>query len=225
LVLVVWICGGFDPVPAPVAGSWPVRQPRADQTVKSESKESSVVTPAMALRLIMLGQSGSFSLPGIAEPAVEPAASASTRDDAAVIGVVVNGRARAYCISEMHNPLTHVINDIIDRVPVTVTFCNRSGCGRVFTKPDALGRPLDVGVGGLVDGQLLLHVDHRNFSLDSAEIPLQDLEFETMTWAKWKAAHPGTDVCTRLDPVGFAQGPPGPRDTSGRDGAAGHVGE
>jgi hypothetical protein len=205
--LVNWIRGGFDPVRPPLEAAQPVWHPRREQPAEFKPEETTIITPAMALQLIMLGKTGSFSVPGIVQPAVEPATSAAVPDTAEIIGVVVNGCARAYCISEMHNPLAHIVNDVIDRVPVTVTFCNRSGCARVLTKPDVVDRPLDVGVGGFADGQMLLHIDSRNIPVDSRDIPLQDLEFETTTWFKWKSAHPDTDVCRRLTPVSFLRTP------------------
>jgi hypothetical protein len=164
-----------------------------------------LIVETAAIQLMMLGKTGSFGLPGIVAPPIKPASSATTQGDAEVVGVDVKGHYRAYCISEMQTPFTHVINDIIDRVAVTVTFCNRSSCARVFTKPDELDRPLDVGVGGFSDGQMLLHVGSGNFSQNSPDVPLQDLEFERTTWEKWKRAHPDTDICTGLDPAGSWQ--------------------
>ena len=101
----------------------------------------------------------------------------------------------------MQFPLTHVINDVVGQVPVTVSYCNRTDCVRVFTTGDDSHQPLDVGVGGFADGKMLLHLAHRNFRQDSREIPLPSLEFERTTWKSWKTAHPDTDVCTSLDPL------------------------
>ncbi len=222
--LVYWIRGGLDPVPPPVEAPEPVAHPRQDHPAEFNPDESTAISPTTALQLMMVGKTGRFSLPGMVEPPVEPAATATTQDKAEVVGVVVNGRPRAYCISEMHTPFTHVINDLVDRVPVTVTFCDRTRCARVFTKPSASDQPLDVGVGGFLGGQMLLRVDGRNFEQNSADIPLQDLEFETMTWQDWKSAHPDTDVCTGLVQAVYGRRPPATGDApiSGND--AGKIG-
>jgi hypothetical protein len=222
---VIWIRGGFDRTPQPVDASLPVWPVRDDQFAQFQLEESTVVTRATAIQLMMLGKSGPFSLPGIVEPPVVPVNSAGVQENAEVIGVAVNGRARAYCLSEMQTPFTHVVNDVIDRVPVTVTYCNRTSCARVLTSPDEeMDSHLDVGVGGFVDGQMLLHVGNRNFSQNSADIPLKELDFERTTWGAWKSAYPDTDVCTGLHEFVSGQGrtfAPAVRDSGGDDGHAG----
>lgn len=160
---------------------------------------------------MLMGKTGSFGLAGIGMPAVEPASSAKIDENAQIIGVEVDGQFRAYCICEMRSPFTHVVNDVVGGVPVTVTYCDRSDCARVLTQSDELNTPLEVGVGGFRDGQMLLRIDHRNFSQNAPEVPLQDLEFERMTWKEWKTAHPDTDVCDHLNPTGLEMIPTAPR--------------
>lgn len=155
--------------------------------------------PAMPDMRMLMGFTGE-TLPGVMQPAIEPVDSATTPDDAEVIGIEVDGHWRAYRISEMETPLTHVINDVVGGIPVTVTYCDVNRCARVFTNSDSLDKPLDVGVGGQLDGQMLLYVDRRKFSQNSPDIPLQDFKFERMTWKEWKTAHPDTDICDKLDP-------------------------
>jgi hypothetical protein len=197
-VLVVWIRGGFDPVPSQAENLQQVCDP-PDARLLSEltTYNSGDITPQMALMLMLLGKTGPFSLPGIVDPPVESAEATTAPVEAKVIGVSINGQSRAYCVSEMGTPFTHVINDVIDQIPVTVTYCDRTGCARVFTKADDLLGPLDVGVGGFSGGQLVLHVEHQNFAQNSRDIPLQDLEFETTTWGQWRSKHPGSDICTK----------------------------
>jgi hypothetical protein len=196
-ILVLWIRGQFDPGPGPSFASQVVGRPQSDQLAAIAG--STEITPTAAIQLMMMGKSGSFSLPGISSPPVVPANSASTTGTSEVIGVVVNGHARAYCVSEMQSPLSHVINDMIDGVPVTVTYCNRTDCVRVLTRPGEFHHPLDVGIGGF-DGGLLLHVGAQNILQNSSEIPFMDVEFERTTWKAWTTIHPDTDVCTGLDP-------------------------
>jgi hypothetical protein len=138
----------------------------------------------------------------VIRPIAVPANFAATSDDAQVIGVGVSGHWRAYCISEMQTPPMHVINDVVDGMPVTVTFCDANNCARVFTNRETSNRPLDVGIGGFWRDGMLLHVADRNFSQSSPDIPFYDLEFDLTTWGKWKRAHPQTDICAKLGPNG-----------------------
>src|SRR5436309_12308333 len=77
-----------------------------------------------------------FFLPGIRQPKAFPAGAAAVEDDADVIGVSVKGHHRAYCMATMADLERHVINDLIDRVPVTVTYCPRTNCVRALTRDD-----------------------------------------------------------------------------------------
>jgi hypothetical protein len=205
-VLVLWICGGFESVPRQrverqhLAG-WLVRS-SVDPLPEEEfiPDEPGEVTPQRALDYMLTGKFGRFGLPGVVLPTAVPAASATTGDDAQIVGVGVDGRWRAYCISEMQTPMTHVINDVLGKVPVTVTFCDANNCARVLTNRDESNRPLDVGVGGFWHDGMLLQVEDQNFSQASHEIPLQDLKFEMTTWKEWKQAHPQTDICPKLEP-------------------------
>lgn len=55
------------------------------------------------------------------EPACVPAAEAAfLTDDAEVLGLVVKGRARAYAVTMLS--YHHVVNDVIEGIPVAVTY-------------------------------------------------------------------------------------------------------
>jgi hypothetical protein len=177
-------------------GAWKSAYPDTD--VCTGLQEFSNRPDREVFMMMRMGRFGSFSLPGIVDPPVQPADSATIQDDAEIVGLEVNGLYRAYCLSEMGSPSTHIVNDLIDHVPVTVTYCNITGCVRVFTKPEEPDRPLTVCVRGFVGGQMLVQVDNTDFSQNSADIPLPELEFQRTCWGEWKSAHPDTDVCTGL---------------------------
>jgi hypothetical protein len=218
-VLVVWIRGGFDAMAQRPGSPQQALQPLPVpfETVASDS-EIIPPTGSAFVMLMMIGKNGLFSLPGVTTPPHESARATRAPDGAEVVGVCVNGQYRAFCLSEMGSPHTHVVNDVIDQVPVTVTYCNRSGCVRVFTKADDSHRPLDVGVGGFSNGQMVLQIDHKNFPQNSDAIPLQEMEFERTTWGEWKSAHPDSEICTTL-PYDRAASPPALPDNNvlGRD--------
>src|SRR5262249_7607260 len=58
-----------------------------------------------------------FEHAGVIQPSTVTAENASLRDREEVIGVEVNGKARAYRITAMHDLTQHVVNDKIDDVP------------------------------------------------------------------------------------------------------------
>jgi hypothetical protein len=138
-------------------------------------------------------------------PAVSAvAASAQISDDEPVIGVVVDGKPRAYRLWAFIGPQRHVLNDLVAAKPVTVTYCDLRDCVRVFAGDGPA--PLDVGTGGHDRGLLLL-VGGRRFRQESlepadptarAQFPLRPMRFERTTWKQWRDAHPDTDVV--LDP-------------------------
>lgn len=136
--------------------------------------------------------------PGLVRPPSAPAATVTLKDTDAVIGVVVDGRPRAYVVNALSNPRTHVVDDVVAGHPVTVTYCDRKDCTRVFTG-DGDG-PLDVNVGGYDDG-LLLRINGRRYRQDSGEamepgepLPFPQMGFVRTTWKEWRDAHPDTDV-------------------------------
>ena len=86
----------------------------------------------------------------------------------------------------------HVVNDLIDRVPITVTHCEINSCTRVFSGKTS--ESLDVAVGGVRDGGMELVLDHERFLQHAPESPLADYPFEVMTWERWRFLHPGSDI-------------------------------
>jgi hypothetical protein len=148
-----------------------------------------------------------FVCPGIPRPPVKPAAAAGLPDDAAVAGVVVGGKARAYLLSAMTAMTGHVVNDVVGDTPVTVTYDDHSDCVRGYTA-DTLGRPLSVGLGGWA-GKMMLKTKDGFYWQDTAEatnphvhppFPYKPLPLERATWKAWREAHPDTEVYTEIPP-------------------------
>lgn len=146
-----------------------------------------------------------MALPGLRTPEVQSPDAAKLEDDAAVIGVAIGGRHRAYLIKAMSQVKSHVVNDLIDEVPVTVTFCDRREVTRVFTSGESR-EPLTIGMAGWMGpfdaGLMALRIDGRVVPQESAEIEQEELDYERTTWKEWLDEHPDTDVYTghRLNP-------------------------
>ncbi len=134
-------------------------------------------------------------------PAV--AAEGAGLDDAEkVIGVVVNGAARAYRLGALRDPRRHVVNDLVGGAPVTVAYCNRTDCIRTYTGPGA--EPLRVGIAGLRDGGLVIKLDGVYYDHQSgrviegppggATLPHDRVPWTRTTWGRWRREHPATDI-------------------------------
>ena len=75
-----------------------------------------------------------------------------------VIGVVVNGKPRAYWLKALRYPPWHIVNDVVVGVPVSVTHCDRTDCTRVYTgRPSST--PLDINLAGLFGSEMVVNVD------------------------------------------------------------------
>jgi hypothetical protein len=141
-----------------------------------------------------------FLWPGIHQPPTVAAAEAGLADDTEILGVRVADRSRAYVLKAFHDASRLVVNDLLEKTPVTVTYSDRSNHARVFTSKDR-ETPLEVWLGGWKDGMVLLmervfYYQESGKALTDAPgvIPYPDLPFERMTWKTWWTAHPDTDV-------------------------------
>lgn len=79
-------------------------------------------------------------IPGITAPELTAAADATLPDESSIIGIVVQGEARAYAVDAMSAVNAHVINDVIQQTPVTVTYCAGTKAVRVFSGRPVLSR-------------------------------------------------------------------------------------
>jgi len=134
-----------------------------------------------------------FHVSGLRMPKVMPADESRLPDATPVIGVAVDGHSRAYLPGAMQDFSTHVINDRIGTVPVTITYCMLLKCARVFTRIGAT-EPLDVSLGGMLQGSMALEIDGETFAQDAPDLPVEDLDFAETTWGRWKVTHPDTDI-------------------------------
>jgi len=145
-----------------------------------------------------------LSYPGVRQPDTFAADAVSVPDDADIVGVEVGGIHRAYLLKGMAVPQTHVVNDLLGGIPVSVAYCNLRNCATAYTSGDGAAEPLDLGVHGLVHRQLILSAKGRaylqepleetNEALPPDQIPYASYPCERTTWGAWRAYHPNTDV-------------------------------
>jgi hypothetical protein len=140
--------------------------------------------------------------PPIRQPPILLAARAALDDDTPVIGLLAGGRARAYLVEAFERgPGSHVVDDVLGGVSVSVTHCDISGCTRVFTGADS-GRPLELSQGGIRDYSMVLKADGRLYRQESCEpldaegprFPFAAYPSQVTVWGIWRKAHPDTDV-------------------------------
>jgi hypothetical protein len=142
---------------------------------------------------------------GIRLPPAVPAASAGLAEGEVVVGVSAGGRHRAYRLAALAPIRGHVVNDVLAGRPVTVTYCDRVECVRVFTGPP--GPPLDVAGAGWDNREgrrgLVLRVGSTLYRQDTGgpaedapvpPFPHAAAEYERTTWGRWRQAHPDTDA-------------------------------
>jgi hypothetical protein len=151
------------------------------------------------------GEANEKTQPQSMSPAQRLAAMNSMRDEALVIGVEVNGKAKAYALAAVHAPDRHVYNGMQGDTPVTVTFCDLADCVQVFTREGAT-KPLGVKIehGASKDRKMVIRVDdhlYHQSTLESADnaagsFPLQSVPFTRTTWGEWRKQHPDSELLT-----------------------------
>ena len=120
-----------------------------------------------------------------------------------VLGIVVNGEARAY----PHNILWHheIVNDRIGDTWISATFCPLTGSGLVFD-PFIDGSLLEFGVSGLLFANNLVLFDRLSGAVYGPQLGVEGKcatfrnrsvslrTVQEMSWGRWKELHPDTKV-------------------------------
>jgi Protein of unknown function (DUF3179) len=145
----------------------------------------------------------SFNAPGIRQPTALPAAEVSALGaDEPVIGVSAGDHNRAYLVRALAlGPRFHIVNDVLDDVPVSVTYCDQYECTRLFTEAGT-SDPLDLDQGGLNSGSMVLKAGSHPYrqdtcaplDADAPPFPYDSYPGDVTTWGSWHQRHPNTDV-------------------------------
>jgi hypothetical protein len=150
-------------------------------------------------RLVQGCVTGRDCIPAIDDPEFVSADEATDLDpDARVVGLDVDGEARAYPLSILRGH--EIVNDDIAGRPVAVTYCPLCRSGLVFSRR-VDGRRLDFGVSGkLLDANLVMYDRQTGtyWSQLRARAIVGDLVPETLeqvpstltTWWDWRQGHP-----------------------------------
>jgi len=132
-----------------------------------------------------------------------PAKKANLGDTDIVMGVVVDGQARAYPVNFMTGPINEVVNDHLGKMNIAVTWCSVDYSGVVYQR-EFDGRPFHFGVLGMDNGAMVLYDrqtgSHWNQLFGKAVDgkmegqKLKKLPSSLTTWKQWVDRHPETTV-------------------------------
>jgi hypothetical protein len=144
-----------------------------------------------------------FYAPGIERPPVHQAQDSRLSDEENIIGVEVEGRFRAYRTSAMLDRYNHIINDMIDEHPISITYCSMNDIAAAFTS-GRLGAPLSISQGGLLNRHMIICVGEAEYVQDTLEpyqlktpvpaFPYEPIPLVRTTWKQWREMHPETDA-------------------------------
>jgi hypothetical protein len=184
-------------IPAGLAGAGPNGFDVSDSSVPADE--------------ILRGGPPRDGIPALDSPESVPASESPWRPEDRVVGVVVNGEARAYPI-----PLLvwhELVNDDLGGQPILVSYCPLCGSALVFHRRLRSGGPgtggaLQFGVSGLLYRSDLLMYDRKTDSLWSQigahaiSGPLRGERLELLpsrleSWKSWRRRHPNTRVLSK----------------------------
>lgn len=123
-------------------------------------------------------------------------------DEDLVLGLARGGTARAYPVWVLDRH--EIVNDVVAGEPIAVTWCPLCGSGIAFRRV-LDGATVELGVSGLLRESDLVFYDRRTRSLwqqvtgtafvgPSRGKRLESISVSVTTWARWRAAHPGSTV-------------------------------
>ena len=147
---------------------------------------------------------------GVKRPPTVPAADARLGDDEEVLGVELNGVARAYRLAALRDINRHIVNDVVHGVPLSVMYCDFNDCARAYKGP-AGPDPLPIRMAGMKFGDLIFKVGDVFYQHTTAQalegtgtpgaadphlppLPFAPTAVTRTTWRVWKQQHPRSDV-------------------------------
>jgi hypothetical protein len=139
----------------------------------------------------------------IVRPSTVRPGEAELPENDSVIGVVVDGNARAYALRSLRHLRQHVVNDLIGGVPISVTHCDVTECTHVYASRKR-SEPLDIRQAGFRDGQMILKIEGVYYGHSSGEpiepgpgsrpLPYEGHPWTQTTWKEWRQQYPETDI-------------------------------
>jgi hypothetical protein len=124
--------------------------------------------------------------------------------DELVLGVELNGQARAYPLNMLTGPTYEIINDTLGGHAIAATWCPLCYNGVVYSR-QVKGRDLTFGIAGTLwnNSQIMYDAETNSYwsqlmgQAMQGELKgtkLEVLSSDLTTWAAWRRAHPETTV-------------------------------
>ncbi|MCA9063107.1 MAG: DUF3179 domain-containing protein [Planctomycetaceae bacterium] len=163
---------------------------------------------SIAVEEIRAGGPPKDGIPAISKPQLIGASAANELvPSERVIGVVINGEARAYPLGILS--YHEIVNDTLQSTPIAVTYCPLCDSVCVFDRRTPLGTR-EFGVSGLLYNSNVLMYDRggnpeslwsqlmtTGVTGPGMKKSLKTLPVELATWAEWKSRYPTTEVLSR----------------------------
>ena len=208
-VLLAVGCGGGQILPTPMPTLTPASVPgigfdgSIDEVVGADGITAAGFADAEYVQLRQRDD-----IPPIYAPQFAPAADAGLPDDAPVIGLTVNGAARAYPLGILYR--REMVNDIVGGIPVLVTWCPLCYTALAHDRRYHGGEVAVFGNQGALYRGAMTWYDQATGSVWSQPLgaaiagPLAGAELRLLPaqlseWGRWRAAYPDTLVLTASD--------------------------
>lgn len=182
------------------------------------TRDADAPTPDFGVPSVDLGTLDTLlppdAIPSIDSPLFEDAQTAAMhlQADERVIGIEINGQARAYPINILSSH--EIVNDEVDGQPIAITWCPLCYTALVYKRPvykrpsGPDDKPLTFGVSGKLLQNTLVMFDRETESLWSQlygfalDGPLSETKLEPISalhtdWATWRAQYPETLVLSK----------------------------
>ncbi|MEO5697482.1 MAG: DUF3179 domain-containing protein [Burkholderiaceae bacterium] len=182
-----------------------------DAASRAASNGFDIANSSLPAQAIQRGGPPKDGIPAIDDPKFVPAGRSGLDADDRVLGLLLNGVARAYPIRILN--WHEVVNDRFADRAVVVSYCPLCGTGMAFEAPVRPGGT-GFGVSGLLYNSDVLLYDRATESLWSQILgtaisgPLQGTRLQPIalthtSWSDWRARHPDTQVLSTE--TGFAR--------------------
>lgn len=159
--------------------------------------------------LVLLATNAFFAVPYVIFPSVRGAprwieaerVQEALPPDAPVLGLEVNGDARAFPLDWIVRP--HVVHTVVGGEPVAMTYCGLSHLGKAF-RAELDGKPMQLVVMTQIENNLLLYDTTSKHLIqqiagqisDGKQVGTTLDEYPTciMPWSAWRSLYPATQV-------------------------------
>lgn len=178
--------------------------PGQDADLQSIENTMDTYKPRIDSNLLRSGGPPKDGIPSIDDPQFEPINETDFADEELIIGVEIDGEARAYpyAILNWHE----IVNDTLAGVPIAVTYCPLCETNSVFRR-DLDGEEVEFGVSGKLFQSCLVMYDRTTDSLFSqawglgvggkhTNTELERLDAIRTTVGEWRSAHPDSEILT-----------------------------